>query len=30
MTFWIYLWKTVLVIGVSAFAGMALWVTVGG
>jgi hypothetical protein len=30
MSFWIGLWKIVFVAGVSAFALMAVWVTIGG
>lgn len=30
MSFWIALWKTVFVFGVTAFAIMAVWVTVQG
>ena len=28
--FWATLWKIVLVLGVTGFAGMAIWVTIGG
>ena len=30
MTFWIYLWKTVLIGALALFGGMAVWVTIGG
>jgi len=30
MTFWIYLWKIMLVAAMCLFAGMAVWVTIGG
>ena len=30
MTFWIILWKIVLIVGVVSFAGMAVWVSIGG
>ena len=30
MTFWIILWKVVLIAGMAVFAGMAVWVTIGG
>ena len=30
MTFWIYLWKTVLIGAMALFGGMAVWVTIGG
>ena len=30
MSFWIGLWKAVFIVGVVLFAGMAVWVTVGG
>lgn len=30
MDFWVLLWKAVLVVGMTAFAGMAVWVTIGG
>ncbi len=30
MNFWISLWKWVFVVGVSLFAGMSVWVTIGG
>jgi len=30
MTFWIFLWKAFFIITVSAFAFMAVWVTIGG
>ncbi len=30
MGFWILLWKATLVVGLAVFAGMAVWVTIGG
>jgi hypothetical protein len=30
MTFWIVLWKIVLIGGVLLFGGMAVWVSIGG
>jgi hypothetical protein len=30
MDFWILLWKAVLIVGMTVFAGMAVWVTIGG
>ena len=30
MTFWIVLWKAVLIGSVLLFGGMAVWVTIGG
>ncbi len=30
MTFWIYLWKIVLIGGLVLFGIMAVWVTIGG
>lgn len=30
MTFWILLWKVVFILSVTAFAAMAIWVTIGG
>jgi len=30
MVFWIYLWKSVLILGLVLFASMAVWVTIGG
>lgn len=30
MAFWVLLWKVVLVVGLAVFAGMAVWVTIGG
>ena len=30
MNFWMTLWKVVLVVSVILFAGMAVWVTIGG
>ena len=30
MTFWIYLWKIVLIGSLLLFGGMAIWVTIGG
>ena len=30
MSFWILLWKSVFVLGVSAFAVMSVWVTIWG
>ncbi|HUT88802.1 MAG TPA: hypothetical protein VMY37_04860 [Thermoguttaceae bacterium] len=30
MGFWVLLWKTTLVVGLAVFAGMAVWVTIGG
>ncbi|MDP6111767.1 MAG: hypothetical protein QF437_00520 [Planctomycetota bacterium] len=30
MSFWIFLWKAVFIVGVVLFAGMAVWVTIGG
>lgn len=30
MTFWIILWKIVLIFGIFSFAGMAVWVSIGG
>lgn len=30
MTFWIYLWKSLLIVGVLSFSAMALWVSIGG
>jgi hypothetical protein len=30
MGFWIFLWKAVLILGVVLFAGMAVWVSIGG
>jgi hypothetical protein len=30
MSFWIFLWKTVFIVGVTLFAGMAVWVSIGG
>jgi len=30
MDFWMTLWKIVLVVGLLLFAGMAVWVTIGG
>ena len=30
MVFWIYLWKSVLILGLVLFALMAVWVTIGG
>jgi len=30
MGFWVLLWKTTLVVGMAVFAGMAVWVTIGG
>jgi hypothetical protein len=28
--FWVYLWKALLILAVAGFAGMAVWVTIGG
>lgn len=30
MNFWIFLWKSVLILGITVFAGMAVWVSIGG
>jgi hypothetical protein len=30
MSFWIWLWKAVFVVGVAVFAVMAVWVTIQG
>ena len=30
MTFWVVLWKLVLIGGLGLFAAMAVWVTIGG
>ena len=30
MAFWMLLWKVVLIAGLVLFAGMAVWVTIGG
>ena len=30
MEFWVLLWKATLVVGMAVFAGMAVWVTIGG
>ncbi len=30
MAFWVLLWKVMLVVGLAVFAGMAVWVTIGG
>lgn len=30
VTFWIYLWKALLIGAVVLFGGMAVWVTIGG
>ncbi|MDA0838028.1 MAG: hypothetical protein O3B01_23345 [Planctomycetota bacterium] len=30
MSFWIFLWKAVFIVGVGLFAVMALWVSIGG
>ena len=30
MAFWVLLWKATLVGGLAVFAGMAVWVTIGG
>ena len=29
-SFWIILWKAVFILGLAVFAGMAVWVTIGG
>jgi len=30
MNFWILLWKVILIASLAIFAGMAVWVTIGG
>ena len=30
LTFWIYLWKIVLIGSLALFGGLAVWVTIGG
>jgi hypothetical protein len=30
MSFWIFLWKAVLILGLLVFTGMAVWVAIGG
>ena len=30
MSFWIFLWKAVLILGLLVFTSMAVWVAVGG
>lgn len=30
MDFWILLWKAIFIVSLTVFAGMAVWVTIGG